>query len=158
MKKNLGRKTNKQIRPLVGFTLVEIMIVVCIIGLLAALSITGVLRTRLNVNESLAIDTLRLISASCEMYRYNQTPNSFPLNLTALGNTTPPYLDSTITSATTPERAKRGYYYTYTYVDPYRYTCIANPSESGVTGTKTFFVDQAAIIKIGDVNGAPVGG
>ena len=45
-----------------GFTLVEIMIVVAIISLLAAIAIPNLLRARHNANEAAAIAALRTIS------------------------------------------------------------------------------------------------
>ncbi len=51
-----------------GFTLVEIMIVVAIIALLAAIAIPNLLRARLNAAETYAQATLRTISTACESY------------------------------------------------------------------------------------------
>jgi len=51
-----------------GFTLVEIMIVVAIIALLAAIAIPNLLRARLNASETYAQATLRTISTACESY------------------------------------------------------------------------------------------
>ena len=52
-----------------GFTLVEIMIVVAIIALLAAIAIPNVLRGRTSANEAAAVGNLRALVSSLEMYR-----------------------------------------------------------------------------------------
>ncbi|HDN86584.1 MAG TPA: type II secretion system protein, partial [Candidatus Omnitrophica bacterium] len=51
-----------------GFTLVEIMIVVAIIALLAAIAIPNLLRARITANESAAQANLRTISTALENY------------------------------------------------------------------------------------------
>jgi len=51
-----------------GFTLVEIMIVVAIIALLAAIAIPGFLRARKRSQASKILNDLRLISAAVDQY------------------------------------------------------------------------------------------
>ena len=51
-----------------GLTLVEIMIVVAIIGLLAAIAVPGLVRARKRSQATLVLDNLRLIDASKEQY------------------------------------------------------------------------------------------
>ena len=63
-----------------GFTLVEIMIVVAIIALLAAIAIPGMLRARKRSQATLILDNLRLIDGSKDQYaieygKTNGTPN-----------------------------------------------------------------------------------
>jgi len=52
-----------------GFTLIEIMIVVAIIALLAAIAIPNVLRARTTSNESAAVGNVRAGISSLEMFR-----------------------------------------------------------------------------------------
>ena len=51
-----------------GFTLVEIMVVVAIIALLAAIAVPGFLRARLRSQATLALNTLRLLDAAKDQY------------------------------------------------------------------------------------------
>jgi prepilin-type N-terminal cleavage/methylation domain-containing protein len=56
-----------------GFTLVEIMIVVAIIALLAAIAVPGFLRARKRSQASKIINDLRLISAAMDQYAIETT-------------------------------------------------------------------------------------
>jgi prepilin-type N-terminal cleavage/methylation domain-containing protein len=51
-----------------GFTLVEIMIVVAIIALLAAIAIPGFLRARKRSQASRILNDLRMIDSACDQY------------------------------------------------------------------------------------------
>ncbi len=92
-------------------------------------------------NEVAAIGSLRSISTACESFRAEQSPLRYPANLAALSSATPPYIDATLGSGT-----KEGYTFTYTLVDANRYTCTAAPVTVGVTGNRSFRVDQSAVI------------
>src|SRR5918911_1678193 len=61
-----------------GFTLVEIMIVVAIIALLAAIAVPGFLRARKRSQASKIINDLRLIDAAVDQYAIetNKTTNA----------------------------------------------------------------------------------
>ena len=76
-----------------GFTLVEIMIVVAIIALLAAIAIPNLLRARISANESNAAAALHTVCAAEIQWR---ATNATYANLAAMGATNPPYIDSTL--------------------------------------------------------------
>lgn len=51
-----------------AFTLLEILIVTTIIGLLAAIGIPNLLRSKMSANEAAAQATLKTISTACEIF------------------------------------------------------------------------------------------
>ncbi|MCX5692114.1 MAG: type II secretion system protein [Candidatus Omnitrophica bacterium] len=140
-----------------GFTLVEIMIVVAIISLLAAIAIPNLLRARHNANEAAGIAALRTISTACESYRAAQTPTTYPTtNLLLLSSAVPPYIDVSLASAVDANNTKQGYYFTYAWVNANQYTCLATPAVPGTTGTRIFFVDESGVIRLNNASGAPI--
>lgn len=140
-----------------GFTLVEIMIVVAIIALLAAIAIPNLLRARHNANEAAAIGALKTISTACESFRAAQTPTTYPANLGVLGAppTGPPYIDNALAGASVAP-GRQGYFYTYALVNANQYTCLGTPSVSGTTGTRIFFMDESGVVRVGNAAGPPI--
>ena len=76
-----------------GFTLVEIMIVVAIIALLAAIAIPNLLRAKMTSNDALAKATLRAMSTAAESYGTANNGN-YPANESFFDRATPPYLNT----------------------------------------------------------------
>jgi len=127
-----------------GFTLVEIMIVVAIIALLAAIAIPSFLRARLNANESAAVSALHTISTAAQSYR--SVNPKYPGALTSLSSANPPYIDSVLGSGT-----KQGYNF---YLEGYTYTfsATARPVTYQRTGVRSFYVDESGIIRYTTAN------
>lgn len=144
-----------------GFTLVEIMIVVAIIALLAAIAIPNVLRGRTTANESAAIGNLRALVSSLEMYR--SVNNAYPLNSTWMASMYgancvvgtapdpdfgPPSFCKTLTGAVATDITVQGFQYVYLGdATGATYTILAKPSTVGTTGTRAFLADQTGLLR-----------
>ena len=123
-----------------GFTLVEIMIVVAIIALLAAIAIPNLLRARLTANEASAQATLRTISTAAETYAAANNGN-FPTSIDDLsGNVTPPYLNEDYT-----DRPRQGYNYTFDSTSA-GYSATANATDCGSTGNRNFNITTGGVL------------
>ena len=124
-----------------GFTLVEIMIVVAIIALLAAIAIPNLLRARLNANDSAAKASLQALVTAIESYA--AAKGEYPTdedNLT-IGQVDPPYLNESIC-----DEDKQGYSFDCVFAgDKTGYAVFANATACNTSGSKWYKVETGNV-------------
>lgn len=160
-----------------GFSLIELLIVVAIILIIAAIAIPNLLRSKMSANNSAAASTLRTVNTSEVTYATNYAAQGYAPDLKTLG---PPstgcpatgpttaaacLLDSTVGCATgtgTTACPKSGFnfYLNSTATTPPfgDYTATADPITWESTGNKTYCTQADAVIKSHTNATASVGG
>jgi len=127
-----------------GFTLVEIMIVVAIIALLAAIAIPNFLGARRNAAEAAAQATLRAISTAYESYATRSGGDyNVPVGTLVAQN----YLNKDYVTDCTDSHPCQGYSYTCT-PEATGYTCTAEPKGAIADpgGAKTYRISTGGIL------------
>lgn len=131
-----------------AFTLVEIMIVVAIIALLAAIAIPKLLSARLQTNEASAQAALETIAKAEVTYR---SANASYATLAQLGAppTGPAYIDAALAGGT-----KSGYNFATKDVQAGSFCASAVPATANVTGVRSFCVTEDGVVRVQAAGGA----
>src|SRR5258708_18476553 len=135
-----------------GFSLIELLIVVAIILIIAAIAIPNLIRSKMAANEASAVASIRTVNTSEVVYSstYN-VPNVFSLDLASLGEggtagqctatfvpttTAACLIDPALQKATAAATPKSGYYFTYVQGTG-TYTVNGDPSALNSTGVRS---------------------
>src|SRR5256885_5315 len=136
-----------------GFSLIELLIVVAIILIIAAIAIPNLLRARMQANESSAVASIHAINTAEITYQAAFSTVGYSALLSNLGDggvtpcpasaTASCYIDSNLASGT-----KSGYIFTYTAdtsTPSQTYVLQVDPVTRGITGQRSFFSSEGNV-------------
>jgi type IV pilus assembly protein PilA len=138
-----------------GFSLIELLIVVTIILIIAAIAIPNLMRSKIQANETAAVGALKTLTESALLY--SNSYGGFPHALSDLGpgsgggaasSASSDLIDSVLAAG-----IKSGYRFSYAPVatdpagDVLSYTITATPVVPGSSGQRSFFTDQSGTIR-----------
>ena len=145
-----------------GFSLIELLIVVAIILIIAAIAIPNLMRSRMAANESSAVGSVRTINTAMVTYAAAYPDTGYAANHASLGGTVaqcaPGNVATTanaclIDSLLSVTANKSGY--TFAAAGAIvgagtvnnTYTVTAVPQGIGTTGQRGFYSDQSGVIR-----------
>ena len=149
-----------------GFSLIELLIVVAIILIIAAIAIPNLLRSRIAANEASAVSSMRSLNTA--ELTFNATYGSgYTDNLTRLGepaagsqpdsnraDIVDPILSGMGTGGTPTTFTKSGYNFVYapggsntTFGFIAAYELSADPQVRGSTGQRSFYTNEPLVIR-----------
>jgi prepilin-type N-terminal cleavage/methylation domain-containing protein len=138
-----------------GFSLIELLIVVAIILIIAAIAIPNLLRSRMAANEASAVGSLRTINTAEVTFATTYPAQGFAPTLAALGGAAPcgPALVTAaclIDDVLSITAKKSGYSFLAVGVGALpmvTYTSSALPTIIGSSGQRGFYSDQSGVIR-----------
>jgi type IV pilus assembly protein PilA len=140
-----------------GFSLIELLIVVAIILIIAAIAIPNLLRSRMAANEASAVGSLRTINTAEVTYSTTYPNVGFALALANLGGAAPCVNATSVSACLIDDvlsvtAVKSGYNFTAVGAaggGPVNVTYIstAKPTVVGQSGQRAFCSDQSGVIR-----------
>ncbi len=146
-----------------GFSLIELLIVVAIILIIAAIAIPNLMRSRMAANESSAVGSVRTINTAMVTYSSSYPDTGYPATLANLGGSAaacaPPNLGTVALAClidpllSVAPNQKSGY--TFAGAGAIvgggtiknMYTVSAVPQGIGTTGQRGFYSDETGVIR-----------
>jgi type IV pilus assembly protein PilA len=158
MKSDLQNRANENPRLSTrGFSLIELLVVVAVILIIAAIAIPNFIQSKERANESAAVQNLRTITTANVIYSTTYSdgysPNLADLggNATTISQTSAELIDTILATG-----QKSGYSFQYavtttdTLGNPTGYTANADPITQNITGMRHFYTDQTMVIREND--------
>ncbi len=139
-----------------GFSLIELLIVVAIILIIAAIAIPNLLRSRIAANEASAVGSLRTINTSEVTYNSTYPSVGFTCSLSAMGpvasGSSPTSAAAGLIDANLAGGNKSGYTFAAGTCNTANsitvdYQWKASPQTIGTTGQRGFCTDVSGVIK-----------
>ena len=122
-----------------GFTLIELMIVVLVIGIIAALSMPNLVQSKMAAHESSAISAVRTLVTAQITFAVKSGSGDFAADLVTLQGAN--LIDSVLGSGTTEA-------YSFSLSGSgVQYTIDARPLVYGASGIRSFFTDESGAIR-----------
>ena len=147
-----------------GFSLIELLIVVAIILIIAAIAIPNLLRARMAANESSAVASIRTVTTAQVTYQTAYPTVGYSATLVALGgalsvacvpsSTTACLLDSVLANNGNPAASgKSGYSFTsgtgtQSGTVNVGYTVLAVPLVANQTGIRAFCAEEDGVVRV----------
>lgn len=137
-----------------GFSLIELLIVVAIILIIAAIAIPSLLRARMSANESSAVASLRTINTGMVAYNSAYPTVGFAASLAVLGGVSPCTPSSTtacLIDSVLSAGAKSGYTFAATGAGGpplSTYYATAVPATVNETGVRSFCSYSDAVVRV----------
>jgi type IV pilus assembly protein PilA len=134
-----------------GFSLIELLIVVAILLIIAAIAIPALIRSRMAANEASAVASLRTINTGAVAYCSTYPAVGYPPSLSAMKPGVPAtsaaadVLDPVLVSGT-----KSGYNFTFTtdgLTPSLGYSNSGQPVVPGSSGQRYFYTDQTGVLR-----------
>jgi type IV pilus assembly protein PilA len=156
---------NKNMGKQKGFSLIELLIVVAIILIIAAIAIPNLLRARIAANESSAASSIRTISTSEVTYQLTYPTVGYATALANLGpataagcaagaaptSTNACLLDFVLSNATTAALSKSGYFFAATGIATaglnLGYTASTIPGSQNQSGVRGFCSNEDGVVR-----------